>query len=405
MEQSLGDSSNSRHRRNTYANDDYEWINERYFNEIIKARNWNALPAGWLNPETAAAKGLSLTGISTDEAIHYAIDEGATLGEEKRSILSILSAWESRVVHWDEATLCPSVSTANLAVLFALKNRGFKSIVFESPSYFATREQAELLGFRECRVSGLLENMFEISVENYLSNLPEGPSAFWLTQPRFGIGVNQSVEKVRALARNIRHGDVLVFDEAAEQSFPSVLSVLGDVPCDVIRTRGIVKGIGINGLRAAVVLHPSDWRSDFEELLDPVGAALDRFSLRNLSEIAKQKELFPALLRRANLQVNNLRQLAQTLSLGTWIQVAPLTNGYIGSLFLDFKLLPRTYEEKRAALLEYCQKKRMPVVLRASIGFPYDETWEAVRISYFTSEENVRQTIKILSEGLGHLKV
>ena len=379
-----------------FARDDYDEINERYFADILKDRSWRVLPAGWHNPHSEAGEGVQLRPIAPSDAIQYCLDEGAALGELKTSILHLLSRWENKSISWDEATLCPSVSTANLAVLITLKAKGIRTIIFECPAYYATLDQASILDFRILRVAGQLDTDFNIPIEKFIAKLPPEPCAVWMTQPRFGLGTDQNLGCLRNLGTALRRDDIIIFDEAAEQAFPSTLSRLGPLNCEVIRTRGLVKGIGLNGLRAAAILHTPKWRRPFEHALEPSGASLDRFSLHNVAELGGQTPLMAGLLKTASEQVIRLRKKAEVASIGTWLTPTPLTNGYISTFFLNFSGLPGNYWEKRHALLSYCQEQRVPIVLRASIGFPFDENWEAVRINYFTSEENVETSAEIL---------
>ncbi len=299
---------------------------------------------------------------------------------------------------WGELTICPSVSTANLVVLSALKVRGYRHICFESPAYFATPIQAEMLGFEVRRVSGTLADDFEIPGRSFIESFPGTRKVLWLTQPRFGLGTNQDLYALRELASQLSPDDVLVFDEAAEQMFPSVLSAIGPTSCTILRTRGLMKGIGMNGMRLATILHPHDWRADMELMLEPCGASLDRFSLRNFVIFADSPQLLPSLLETANRQASRLRKEVELTTLGTWAKPTLLINGYIGSVVLDFRGLPGDYASKRRAFLYYCRKQRMPVVMRASIGFPHDDAWEAIRLNYFTSEENVsRSAVTLVS--------
>jgi histidinol-phosphate/aromatic aminotransferase/cobyric acid decarboxylase-like protein len=386
-------------RKGEFAEDDYEEVMAEYFQEIIHARCWSAMPAGWYNPRSAGAEIYRPQAIGLTDLQRYALDEGRALGELKLAILRLVSAWEASHVTWDELTLCPSVSTANLAVLRALKSRGVDAVVMESPAYFATVDQARLVGLSVRRVAASLDEGFEAPVERFVAAARgvDRP-AFWITHPRFGIGSNQSLERVRSFASAVGRGRVLVVDEAAEQMFPSLLSRLGDVPCDLLRTRGVVKGVGLNGLRVAMILHPERWRDPIERGLETVGASLDRYSLANAAAIADTPGLLSAMLNAANDQVRRLQKRLSVITVGSWAQPTPLSNGYIGSIILDLTSLPASYETKRAAILAHCRSVRLPVVLRASIGFSHDPDWEAVRINYFTPDENVERTGQLLAE-------
>lgn len=386
-----------------YAKDDYEDVNAEFFNDILRTKTWSSLPAGWHNPKSVAAETFPLQQASFADGLQYALDEGFALGDLKEVILIVLGRWEARALAWEELTICPSVSTANLVVLSALKARGYQHICFESPAYFATPVQAEMLGFEIRRVSGTRANDFEIPASSFIESFSGTRKALWLTQPRFGLGTNQDLSALRELASRLSPDDVLVFDEAAEQMFPSVLSTLGPTSCAVLRTRGLMKGIGMNGMRLAAIFHPNDWRADMELMLEPCGASLDRFSLRNFATFADSPSLLPSLLETANRQASRLRKEAELITLGTWAKPTSLVNGYIGSVMLDLRGLPGDYASRRRAFLHYCRERRMPVVMRASIGFPHDDTWEAVRLNYFTPDENVSRSAETLVSAYEYL--
>ncbi len=377
--------------------DDYEEINERYFNRILASRSWNALPAGWRNPHSEAAGMFKLRGISDSEMQHYALDEQGALRDLKEPLTKLLSRWENKDLHHDEFTLCPSVSTANLLALCGLKAAGFETVVFETPAYYASIDQAQMLGFKAIRVPCFREQRFEAHISDFeRACFRSSRCVLWSTQPRFGIGSNQCLTRLRELGALVGSHGAMVIDEAAEQNFPSTTSALGPLACPVLRTRGLLKGTGLNGLRISVLMHPPEWRSQFEPLLEVAGASLDRFSLANAASLADSINLLPAMLAQANHQVTNSRHMVELMAIHSWLEPTHLENSYIGSLLLDLRHFPGTYVRKRQALLEYCEVSRMPIVSSASIGFAHDENCEAIRINYFTSEDNVRASADIL---------
>lgn len=265
--------------------------------------------------------------------------------------------------------------------------------------YFGTRQQAELLGLNSIRVPCFRDNLFDAGLASFQSAIMRyRRCALWLSQPRFGLGTNQGLDRIRELGRSLGAHNVLVIDEAAEQNFPSHIAAAGAMECTLIRTRGLLKGIGLNGLRTAFVLHPSQWRARFVDTLEALGASLDRYSLTNAAALAKKPILFRSMLAHANEQVQRERRKIEVMSLGSWMEPTALENSYMGSLLLDFSALPGTYAEKRTALLNYCRDCRMPVVLGASIGFAFDDRLEAVRINYFTPSDNIQRSTQILLE-------
>jgi histidinol-phosphate/aromatic aminotransferase/cobyric acid decarboxylase-like protein len=391
-------------RRGAFAPDDYEEINRTYFDDIFISRSWSALPAGWHNPHSDGAGAFVPCLPELHNWQRYSVDEGYALGDQKRALLKLISAWESRAIGYDEVTLCPSVSTANLLVLCGLKANGFDTIIFETPAYFATLQQTELLQLSCIRIPCFRDEQFEASLSAFEQAIcGNARCALWITQPRFGLGTNQKLDRLRALGELLGPNNPLVIDEAAEQTFPSVVAALGPIRCPVIRTRGLLKGAGLNGLRISFVLHCPHWRSRFEEILEAAGASLDRFSLSNAASIALTPGLLPSMLTQANAQVQRERKKLEIMSLGSWMEPTALENSYIGSLLLDLTSLPGSYESKRKAFLAFCRTRRMPVILSASVGFAFDDRWEAVRINYFTPADNVERAARTLLEAYAHL--
>lgn len=385
-------------RRGAFAADDYEEVNEAYFGGILRDRSWSALPAGWYNPHSRGAETFVPCTPRREEYEQYALDEGHALGDRKRAVLNLIEAWEGKSVNWNDTTLCPSVSAANLLVLRSLRKARVDGIVFETPAYFATVDQARLIGFKPRRVASFRQEQFEAPLDRIgraLHGLRR--PALWITQPRFGLGTNQCRERVSALAALLGPKGVLVVDEAAEQMFPSHLSGMEGLHCDVLRIRGLVKGAGLNGLRISAILHPGSWRDQMERGLETCGASIDRISLVNASALGADPKLFREMLRLNNLQVRQFQALAALVTRGSWAEPTPLENSYIGTLLIDFQRLPGTYAEKRRAFLEHCRAIRLPVVLRASVGFAHDPAWEGVRLNYFTPGENVEAAARLLA--------
>src|SRR2546423_14425752 len=94
--------------------------------------------SGWRDTRCDAAELMPHVSVDSSRLDRYYLDEGDALGDVKQQILLLLSAWEDRPVSGDEVTLSPSVSAANFQVLIALKRRGFKTVLFETPAYAVT---------------------------------------------------------------------------------------------------------------------------------------------------------------------------------------------------------------------------------------------------------------------------
>jgi aspartate/methionine/tyrosine aminotransferase len=190
--------------------------------------------------------------------------------------------------------------------------------------------------------------------------------------------------------------DFLIIDEATEQRHPSVLCNLPE-DVRVIRIRGLLKPMGLNGLRLACVLHPSDLRVPLENAHNVIGSSLDLFSLQTAAELSQKKDIFFKMLSVANTQVTELRKKAEFLALGSGLRLSRLVNGYMGSAFIPFKGGKRKYRENRTRLLEYCRSQRIPVILGSSMLYAFDPDWEQVRLNYFSREHHVLRAVEALT--------
>ena len=105
-------------------------------------------------------------------------------------------------------------------------------------------------------------------------------------------------------------------DEATEQHCPALLSDLSseDRSDRVLRVRGILKPLGLNGLRLACVIHSSGLRGRLESAQEILGSSIDLYSLNMAAEISQRKDLFFTMLSVANTQVTSLRQRAELMA-------------------------------------------------------------------------------------------
>lgn len=390
------------HQSSLFHCDDYARVQEEYFREIIEEQNWYALPAGWLNPKALSAEYFKIEIPSRLHLQNYIVDDGRSLESEKEPLLRLISEWEAKPTDYDQVTLCSSVSTANLAVLFALKRRRVQNLVFDTPAYFATLEQARHLGFNLVKIPTYRQNNFMIDIDlirHLKQNLPQ--FCLVLTQPKFGLGCNNDIKYLQCLVDAVGEQNFVLIDEAAEQLFPSLTSALIG---PIIRTRSMFKGLGLNGLRLTFIIHPKEWRSDLEHGIDLAAGTIDRFSLMNAVSLSKQPRLFASLLKFAHSQVLVGRQEAEISCTGSWATPSNLENGYMGSVFLDIARLNGDQDSARNAFLSYCRRRRTPVITGRSVGFAIDDSFEAVRINYFTSAENLRRSVEVLVSAFDEVK-
>ncbi|HEV7644222.1 MAG TPA: aminotransferase class I/II-fold pyridoxal phosphate-dependent enzyme [Pyrinomonadaceae bacterium] len=369
-----------------------------FFEDIRDAGQVYADPSGWL--DTFVDSSVLLPPVEIDPARfgRYYLDESGSLGEIKTDILKLICAWEQHDLKNSEVTFYSSVSTANGAVLLALKNQGVKTVVFDTPAYGVTVNQARLSGHKVVLVPTYYANNFRFDFEpDKLRS--ESPIAIWMTQPKMSLGYNQELEHIKILLEKLSSKDFLVIDEATEQRHPPLFAglVTKKKHPRILRVRGLLKALGLNGLRLSYVVHPKSMQYPLEGVQYFTGASLDLHSLMMTVELAKNTPLFFSMLASANLQIKKLHKKADMLALGAQLKLSPLVNGYMGAAFLPLQGGKKAYALNRKRLLDHCHSHKMPVVLGANMLFAFDPDWEQIRINYFNREQNILRAVEVLA--------
>jgi DNA-binding transcriptional MocR family regulator len=383
---------------NSFLPDDYLEIEAKYFAELRNTGAVDAEPSGWRNGQSMAEKWAPLPQLRRAELVPYYIDEGDALAPIKERIAELLTAWDGYSIGPNEFTLCQSGAVTSLLTLVMLRNRGVTRIIFETPSYFASIEQAAEIGLEVDLVPTVIKNNYSLPpLEPWLLNSQN--VAVWLTQPRASLGFNQPTNVIAELLDNLPRSSYVVVDEATDQTFPIHLGEFAKLHGSeqLIRLRSFTKGMGLNGLRLAAILHSTNQRSWFAGPLELVGGSLDIHSLQAVRILSENPERFRLMLGAANAQVNSLRARAEALVAGSPISVNRLVNGYIGSMVADLSVLGTTHLEGRLNLLEGCRRVRTPVMLGTSSYFAIDPPFEAMRLNFFrTADELLRGISNIL---------
>ena len=300
---------------------------------------------------------------------------------EKSEIVSVISRWDRELFTEKHITLCSSATTGSLAILNYLKTmQGIETIAFETPSYFASVRQAELLGFNVHLLPTFYENSFHASLEQ-IKCLP-GKKALWITQPRYGLGSNNCIGYLEAQLNCLSSSDRLIIDEATEQIEPSPLRRVSPINDQrIMKIRNPFKSIGVNGPRIAVLIHSSKATDALRLCREQVQGSIDVFSLRFASQIFADPNRYFGLLRATNKFVIDSYNSLAVRALGSTLTVLPFENGYIGSVAIDIQKSEDSYTQKREKLLAYCGENRMPVILGANMRFAIDPEREYVRIN------------------------
>jgi hypothetical protein len=361
------------------------------FKSIMRSSSWIALPGAVTETVVPSAEDYSPLTMTACQLRGYRTDNDEVISLEKGIIAGAISAFEQRELQLDDFTLTPGVSSGLLCIAALLKEMNISEVIFELPAYFAAIEQAELVGLSVALFPSSPDNGYRITPQDLrgMDRLSDGPVALIITQPRYGLGYNRRAEEILALREALNGGDVLIIDEAADQSFPSPLGRIcldGAIP--IIRIRGLTKGLGLNSAKIAAILHPNSMREPFGAIVDVTGGALDASTLKLMTELAKEPNRYLNLLSRAQAYVIQQYKLLKQLIHGLPIVLAPIESGYLATAYFpNLKDLP--FDEFRARFLSTAIAIKLPIVRGSSLYFPYDGTGEIIRINYFTSRSNM----------------
>ncbi|CAA9307130.1 MAG: diguanylate cyclase/phosphodiesterase (GGDEF & EAL domains) with PAS/PAC sensor(s) [uncultured Gemmatimonadetes bacterium] len=381
----------------SFVEDDYDVVNEEYFAELRATRDIVSDPSGWLDTYSRVQDSFSVRWPEGLDLQTYRVDDGGALRKSKEPIRKLLSAWEERDVHYDEFTLCGSATAGSLMALAMIRGLGIRTVVFESPAYYATLDQARLLDMRCVRIPTYVADGFRFDFAR--TWLASDPLALWITHPRVSLGLDQDPARCRELLGSLAPHDFLVVDEATEQRFPSLLRHVAHHD-QVIRIRNLFKPMGLNGPRLCVIMHSRTMRNAAEFAAATFGGPLDCFSLELAAQSAADIESFRGFLSIANAQTTEARREAQRLLRGSGATLSELVNGYIGCAILDLQHRPGTREDNRRSFLEYCRSVRMPVILGSQMSFAFDPRYEHVRVNYFTRRENLKTGLLLIRDFL-----
>jgi histidinol-phosphate/aromatic aminotransferase/cobyric acid decarboxylase-like protein len=331
--------------------------------------------------------------ISPREVAQYNIDDGRTLRAQKENISILLSAWEKRTVSIDEFTLCPSGSAASFATLAVMHELGSDHILFETPCFYGTVEQAELLNMKIHLLPTFARDAYRLPIPKHWQR-SKISSILWLTQPRASLGFNQDIDLLQSI---IQYGyfRFLVIDEVTDQTFPSLLNSLSvQFPeSNIVRIRSFTKPMGLNGVRISAIMHPPSMRNAFRNSLELFGATLDAYSLRVVQKLGEDIGRFNLMLGAANAQVVRLRKRVEKMARASAITVNPLVNGYIGSMVADLSALGKNQNARRRHLLTACRSMRMPVILGSAFYVAKDPPLEAIRLNFFMHPEHIIRAV------------
>ncbi|HKC68717.1 MAG TPA: aminotransferase class I/II-fold pyridoxal phosphate-dependent enzyme [Bacteroidia bacterium] len=371
-----------------FDKDEYPELNQRLFLPLRESGQMNADPSGWLDTHSKVSE----DELFPPEIQKYYSDFYNQLNPIKKNITPMMSAWENIELSTENITLCHSATVGSAIALAFLISKGIKTVILETPCYFATFYQAQAFGMNIIRIPTFKEDDFNFSVPHEIIS-KNSPCAIFITQPRTALGTNQNVQHLINLVKQLDEKSYLIIDEATEQLFPSSLHELNfNAFHNVIKIRSMFKGLGINGVRLACLIHHEKHRKQIAEEMEVMQGALDLHSLKLAMKMGENVERFKSLLGVANNQVISLRKKAELQIKRSNCEVSPIINGYIGCAIIK---LPS--ENRRNEFLEYCANSRMPVIIGSSMGFARHKGYEFVRLNYFNRENHILKGLEIMA--------
>ncbi|HEY8096531.1 MAG TPA: hypothetical protein VIE65_10640 [Methylobacter sp.] len=144
------------------------------------------------------------TGLTGQRWSYYG-DYSTNLGTAKEQVVGLLGQWDDCTYSLGEVTICQSATAASVLILDLLKSKNIKTVLFESPCYFASLSQCESLGLSAKRIPTSEESGFELPIsKDYMRGA--SPCALWITQPRIGLGFNHEAtivqDYIKAASKN-----------------------------------------------------------------------------------------------------------------------------------------------------------------------------------------------------------
>lgn len=375
-----------------FESDNFDEILEEYFSDFSIYDMLDSDISYWNN---ISSKALNILPIDRQSQF-YKSDYQKGLKQSKEKILLGLSKWENYNIAYNECTMCTSATMASLISLVFLKRKGIKKIIFETPSYFASIVQAKLLDFEVI----LIPTYF---YDNYKFNLPlkylsdKTAKAIWLSQPRFALGKNQSLNEIINLYHQLEKDDFIIIDEANEHLFPSTLNEINpSYYSKVIKFRSLFKPLGLNGPRISCIFHNNLYRGMFEDAMDIMQGGIDYNSIMLAEKLYSNPNQLECCLQAVHKQIMDLKLKSEVIIQNTALSLSPLENGYLGSLHVHFSN-NFSIEHNRNDLLLYCKKVKMPIILGASMYYAFEPKIEHIRLNYFINENLFLNGIKNLA--------
>lgn len=384
--------------------DDFHSIRSKYFSDIMKNKNWHAIPGGIQDMSIPEYNSLTPINISSnDEFKGYKYDDNVNF-TYKNEIQNLLNLTENHNYNTDEFTICPSVSLGLLAAFAILKRYGINEVYFETPAYFGAVNQCRLLDIGIKFIPTLLSDNFCVKLEVLKSIINQNIDkkiAFMFSDPKFGLGIKQSQEILNFIYSLTSKNVYFLIDEAANIETDKQPHINNNE--NIIRLRGIVKGLGLNGIKVAAIFHDKKFRNDFIELLEGISGNIDTYSYKFIQSIASNAETYNLLKSEARKYIINKYTIFKQIIIRPEVILPPLDSGYIGCIGIQLpyknnNVTPENYSEFKHRILTHAKEIKVPLVTGAALYFPYDLKYEWIRVCYFSSVDNIEKSALSLNK-------
>ncbi len=314
----------------------------------------------------------------------------------KKKISNLLLELDSIDIHEQEISITPSITSSSFITIKVLQELGVKKIWVETPCYYATLFQAQLLGMKIEYIPSYINNNFNWEVPEIKKN-----EAIWITQPRISITKDQNkalLKKLFSLSKIKQF--FIVIDEATELNTPSLISQLSDdTHKNIIRLRSVYKPLSINGSRIAYIIHCEDFKQIFQKWVWTFHGGIDVFSINSIPSGISEINQYKNLLSATKYKAKKAFSLLKTNFIGSDFKLIDYENGYTTCLVIKLKNSKhKTFETERKKLILKLEKSGIIPTLGPSMYFAHDFIHEYIRLNLFTNIDKLISTFNIYGD-------
>lgn len=289
-------------------------------------------------------------------------------------------------LHAENITIAPSLTSASINVLLALKQLGLKKAALASPCYYATKLQMDRIGLEHELLPTYEVECFRLSSDR----IGEDANTLWITNPIISLTKNFEFESIDPwlFAKKENKTRYLVIDEAVDCDLPARFDIEGLSSCgvEVLRLRSLFKQVSINGQRLAFIVSSKKMTSVLARETWLSHGGVDRFSIstaewasKNASDYSDLKATMLLRCKKENSELNRFLR-------GSNVSLPPYENGYITSLKIDMKKWPAFkkggHQLAREQLIGSLVRAEILPTLAPSMYFAHEDGVERLRLGY-----------------------